>query len=523
MVFKSSIWFASGALLARACFALECSPTTIDKPDILGASILDLQASEVLDYTAFSTNPGVNNGGEFTVSFCNVTVVHTHPGWNDKITTHVWLPVDWNGRFHGLGGGGYATGHDSIYLPYSVARGFAAASTDGGLPNGDSLIPVNLGWALSSRNNVNWYLLENYAYKATIEMAEIGKQITTSYYKKPPVYSYFSGCSGGGRQGLAMAQRFPDAFDGILSVAPAIDIETFIPAGWWPRQVMNQHQIPISTCEADGFVKEAIKACDKLDGVEDGIISLPSACKATASDFVGQKYSCNGTWHALTASGAKVVQAVWSGSGQNGYPGLNKDADITFYVPKACYSKAECMNVPSMLFESWIKHLIAKDSDYAIDGMTEAQFFDGLRYSKANYGGMLATNNPDLSSFEAKGGKMISWIGLADEAIPPDGIISYYQQVLSKDANAHYFYRLFEAPGVGHCSGGLGPIPNKALDQLIDWVEMGVAPDKLHAVNGTDNTARDLCPYPQHQVYIGGDPRKPESFTCAEEDSSCGF
>lgn len=508
-------------LLLGATTALECSPASIPQPDVLGATILDLQASEAHNYSAYSLGPGSNDGGRYTVSFCNVTVVHTHPGWNDTVTTQVWLPLnDWNGRFQGLGGGGYSTGFGSIYLTYAVSQGFAAASTDGGVPQPPgaiTTIATDLSWALSSEGNVDWFLLENYAYKATGDMADIGKQITQSYYGRLAEFSYFNGCSGGGRQGLAMAQRFPEAFDGILAVAPAINIETFIPAAFWPTLVMNLDEVYPSPCEIDGFVSAAIEACDGLDGIEDGIISMPHLCNVTAFDFIGHTYTCNGTQHSLSSSGAKVVQAAWSGSGKKGYPGLNKDATLSSsYISTECSGNDTCHGPGSPLFGNWILYLVAKDPTLSLADMTQAEFFQFLAESKTDYASMLAANNPDVSEFNANGGKLIAWQGLADEVIPPGGLVDYYAQVLEQDATAQDFFRYFQAPGVGHCYGGPGPVPNAALTQLMDWVERGIAPDTLHATRGSNNTSRDLCPYPLQQRYVGGDPRNATSFTCAE-------
>lgn len=519
MLLQTAVRLSLSALLLGATAALECSPASIRRPDVPGTTILDLQASEAHNYSAYSLGPGTNDGGRYTLSFCNVTVVHTHPGWNDTVTTQVWLPLnDWNGRFQGLGGGGYSTGFGPTYLAYAVARGFAAASTDGGVPQPPgavTTIATDLSWALSSKGNVDWFLLENYAYKATSDMAEIGKKVTQSYYGREAKYSYFSGCSGGGRQGLAMAQRFPEAFDGILAVAPAINIETFIPAGFWPTLVMNLNGEYPSPCEIDGFVSAAVKDCDGLDGIKDGIISRPDLCNVTAFDFIGHHYTCNGTQHSLTPSGAKVVQAAWSGSGKNGYPGLNKDAALSASsIITECSVNGTCHSPGSPLYGNWISYLVAKDPTFALDNMTVAEFFEFLAESKADYASMLAANNPDLSEFNANGGKIITWQGLADEAIPPAGMVDYYTQVLEHDATAPDFFRLFEAPGVGHCFGGPGPIPNPALDQLMDWVESGIAPDTLHATRGSNNTSRDLCPYPLQQRYVGGDPRNATSFTC---------
>lgn len=140
-----------------------------------------------------------------------------------------------------------------------------------------------------------------------------------------------------------------------------------------------------------------------------------------------------------------------------------------------------------------------------------------LHASTTQYASFVGNTESDLSSFKAHGGNMITWHGLADEAIPPKGTIKYYEEVLEKDPEAHNFYRFFEAPGVAHCYGGLGPIPNGAMSQLVAWVEDDDAPATLHATAGQNNTARDLCPYPLQQKYIGRDPRKPASFTCARK------
>lgn len=511
------------AILAEIASASRCSPAFIEKPDLVGVSILDIQAQEAHNFSAVSLGPGTNEGGRYTISFCNVTVTYTHPGWNDNVHTQVWLPLEgWNGRFQALGGGGYSTGFGATYLTYAVAQGFASASTDGGLPAGDGLstIPTDLSWARSSDGNVNWLLLDNYASKATHDMSVIGQQITKSYYEKPANYSYFAGCSGGGRQALMMAQKYPDVFDGILAVAPAINLQTFIPAGYWASQVMHETGVYPSPCEVDAFTEAAVKACDRLDGVEDGIISFPDHCKIKAADLVGKNYTCNGVQKTFSASSAKVIQAAWSGSRsvseQYGWFGINKDAKISSnYVPTTCSANNTCHSAGGALFGNWFKYLVAKDPSFETNNMTEKQFFEALHSSLVDYTSMLGNSDPNLSNFKGAGGKIISWHGLADEAIPPNGSISYYEEVLKGDSNAHDFYRFFEAPGVAHCYGGPGPIPNGAMSQLIEWVENDHAPAVLHATKGSNNTMRDLCPYPLRQKYIGGDSRKASSFTCA--------
>ncbi|OJJ88202.1 uncharacterized protein ASPGLDRAFT_78800 [Aspergillus glaucus CBS 516.65] len=457
----------------RLSSASKRSPAFIGKPDLVGAKIIDVQAEEVHSYSATSLGPGTNDGGRYTINFCNITVTHTHPGWNDTINTQA------------LGGGGYSTGFGSIYLTYAVSKGFASASTDGDVAVGEGAIPTNLSWALSNKENVNWFLLEDYASKATNDMAVIGKQVTKSYYQAAPSYSYFSGCSGGGRQGLIMAQNYPDAFDDIMASSPAIHLEAFIPAGFWPEQLMNQNGVFPPPCEVEAFTAAAVKSCDRMDGVEDGIISSPNLCTVQAHDFVGQNYTCNGTQETLSAAGARIVQAAWPGSGKHGWFGLNKDTTLSSSsIPTECRANGTCYSTGSELFGSWISYLIAKDPDFVLENMTNSNFFDGLRYSTSHYAPMLAGANPDLSGFKTNGGKMIAWHGLADEVIPHKGSEQYYEEVLEKD-EAYEFFRFFEAPGVGHCYGGLGPVPNDALAQLMEWVEKDVSPDTLAATKGT--------------------------------------
>lgn len=522
MVALSSRLLALGAILFGLSSASRCSPSVIEKPEMVGASILGIQAQEVHNYSASSLGLGTNEVGRYTISFCNVTVTHTHPGWNDEINTQIWLPLkEWNGRFQGLGGGGYSAGLGSIYLTYAVAQGFASASTDGGVDTGSgpSTMPTDLSWVLSSEGNINWSLLEDYATKATNDMAIIGQQITKSYYRQSANYSYFAGCSGGGRQALMMAQKYPDVFDGILAVAPAINIQRLIPSGFWASLVMQETDAYPAPCEVSAFIEAATKACDGLDGVEDGIISSPELCTIKASDFTGKNYSCHGVEKTFTASNAKVIQAAWSGSQsvskQYGWHGLNKDADISSnYVSTSCSGNGTCHATDSDLLGSWFKYLVAKSPAFRISSMTKNQFFNALHSSIRDYTSMLGSNDADLSNFKRSGGKMISWHGLTDEIIPPNGTTEYYESVLKGDPRAHKFYRSFEAPGVGHCFGGLGPVPNEAMSQLIDWVENDHAPAVLHATKGSNNTARDLCPYPLRQKYIGGDSRNATSFNC---------
>ncbi|PLB45129.1 tannase and feruloyl esterase [Aspergillus steynii IBT 23096] len=514
----------SQALLSPVGGTPLCSSSTFKFPELKGAEVVSISANAVHNFTALSLKPSSPEPRSYTIDFCNTTVTYTHPGWNDTINVEVWLPLEhqnWNGRLEALGGGGYSAGFGSLVLTQAVAEGFVAVDTDGGHEPGPYAAQKPGDWVLTSPGNVNLHLLEDFGSRSLYDMTIIGKAITEAYFGRPPRYSYFGGCSGGGRQGLMIAQRYPDQYDGILSLAPAINIENLIPAGYWAQQVMKGLGVYPSPCEINAFTNAAIEACDMLDGVKDGIISAPDLCDFNPHSVVGQSIPCNETERRVfTEAGANVVEAAWAGprnpAGNIGWFGLNKDASLTAtYINTEC-SNGTCSAAPSELLSSWFPYFVAKDLEFEISNMTIAEFFAALQLSDREYDSMMAAASPDLSGFRDAGGKMISWHGLADETIPPNGSIAYYQQVLELDPSADEFYRLYEAPGVGHCVGGSGPFPRYALEELIAWVEQGVVPETLNA-SRADGTVRPLCPYPSQQIYEGGDASDTSSFACSSK------
>lgn len=490
--------------------AAKCSLTAISSPQIFGIDILDVEAKEVHNYTTFSLRPGSSEVSYPIIDFCNVTVAYTHPGWHDIIHVSIWLPLQgWNERLQALGGGGYNAGFGGMYMAQAVAASYVAIETDAGRINDLALSQSPSTWALTSPGNLNLYLLEDFATRSLDEMSIIGKSITQSYYGSPARYSYFSGCSGGGRQGLELAQRYPEHYDGILAAAPAINIERFIPAAYWASQVMQNLNYYPPPCEVEAFTQRAIDACDALDGLKDGIISEPGLCGFDAHEVVGQTFSCSGVTLNFTTDGATIVQAAWTGprssSGRSGWYGISKDAALTAaYVVTQCPSNStsDCTAGPTSLLSDWFRYFVVKDPSWNISTMTDEQFFNFLEYSMDTYGHILGSSSSNLSLFDKAGGKMITWHGGADEIIPIKGTVAYYDEVLAKDARAADYYRFFEAPGVGHCIGGPGNIPNTAFDALVAWVERQVPPNYLKAVpQSKQGIPNNLYPYPLRQNY----------------------
>jgi pimeloyl-ACP methyl ester carboxylesterase len=521
-----SLVLALGQTLQAACTPPKtthaCSARNFKFPEMDGTAPVSIAAMPTYNYTATSLPPGSISMAPYTITFCNVSVTYTHPGTNDAVNVQVWLPLSpsfWNGRLQAVGGGGYSASFGSLYMTQAVANGYIALDTDAGHMRGSDHAQSPKEWALESPGKVDMHLVDNWGSTSLHEMAIIGKAVSESYYGTKPKYSYFTGCSGGGRQAMMIAQKYPADFDGLLAVAPAINIETFIPAGYWATQVMLDAGVMAAPCEVEAFTQAAVDACDALDGVEDGIISLPALCKFNPHSIVGRDFSCDGITRQYTKATATVVQAAWTGprsaDGKLGWFGLNKDASLTstYIVTTDCTSNGTCPLASANLLSEWMRYFSAMDPNWDASTMTKDQFLAYLQQSAHDYSPLLAADNPDLSAFQAARGRLIAWHGLADEVIPPNGTIAYMERVLKVNPKSTKFIRFYEAPGVGHCYGGAGAAPKDAFTQLVSWVEHGTVPVTLAAVDSAGRQ-RELCTFPLQQVYLGGNVSDSASFGC---------
>src|ERR1051325_4442655 len=183
---------------------------------------------------------------------CRVTATVTHPPASDRVKVFIGLPVtNWNGRFQGNGGGG-VFGGSAASLRGPVARGFAAGATDTGHEGGSG------SFALDANGRLNWQLIIDNAYLRIHEMTVVGKALTEKFYGKPARYSYFTGASTGGRQGLMEAQRYPEDYNGIFSGCPAVNWQRFVPAdGLWAQVVMNDAHNFVSSAKLNAATAAA--------------------------------------------------------------------------------------------------------------------------------------------------------------------------------------------------------------------------------------------------------------------------
>ncbi|KAE8152855.1 Tannase/feruloyl esterase, partial [Aspergillus avenaceus] len=396
---------------------LTCTPATIQAPTVPGADIHTLSAAWVTNYTSFAPGDFNYNGGDVAVQsakFCNITVTYTHPGYNDNITVETWLPASeqWNGRLQAIGGGGWAAGRfplTGVFMDGALGEGYATTTTDAGLGL-DTQGPLD--WALLSPGNFDYVTLNNFAARALNDQALIGKGLIQSFYGRAPEYSYWSGCSQGGRQGMMLAQRYPTAYDGIAASAPAQSITKFTSNLYYPIFMRLWHGVDPLTCELDYLTKEAIKACDPLDGVTDGLISNMTACNYDPYTAVNKTFECAGLNRTIPLSqgAALVAQAAWSGAhttdGRQLWYGYNPGTDITKFgaVP------GQNSSIPSE--DMWFNLFGAKNASFDTFAMSHEQYQEAFHSITQEFSSMFDAADPDLSAFKAAGGKLITYHGL---------------------------------------------------------------------------------------------------------------
>jgi feruloyl esterase len=318
-----------------------------------------------------------------------------------------------------VGGGGWRAGMfelSDMEMTGAVGEGYVTITTDGG-----HSAPDARDWALLSPGNINLYLLQDLASVSLNDVASIGKSLTQSFYGQLPKYSYWSGCSQGGRQGLMLAQRYPTAFDGIAASAPAINWGQLGVADYWPQLIMNLLGKYPHPCELESLTAAAVSACDGNDGVIDGIISDPDSCHFDPYTFAGTTINCDKTGHEMevTEAAAIVANAAWTGArssdGSFLWYGLNYDAPLTGPISISnteCYDNGTCIAAPFMISTDWIRLFIQKDPTFQFDNMTREDFDHIFHASVQKFTSIIGTNDPDLSEFRKAGGKMLTYHGL---------------------------------------------------------------------------------------------------------------
>jgi feruloyl esterase len=422
---------------------------------------------------------------------------------------------------------------------------------------------------------VNTTLWTDFASRGIHEMAVKTKALATAYYGSAPKYMYWDGFSTGGRQGLKEAQANPEDFDGILAGAPAINWSRFITSELYPQLVFQRDLggTPLSTAQQDLVSNAAINACDVVGGQHLGYLMEPSACQydptadasvlcpssggsSTSPDCVStvQAQALNKIWYGMTADGSVPSPSAdngWSGaaaslpSGTQRWFGLARGTSLYlagFGVPGGIGLTG--VNGPFTISSDQVA-LELQDPTVAGPNFINATGNGASNWKELSYGqlsnaydrgvalqgafGDINTDNPDLSAFQARSGKLLQYHGLADELIMPQGSINYYHRTLGQMgglAAVQPFYRLFLIPGFGHgtlngtanpLANNPAPAPGQLYAALTDWVENGVAPESIVLNSPFDvpvARSQPICAYPKKATYTGGDPNAAASYGC---------
>jgi hypothetical protein len=277
-----------------------------------------------------------------------------------------------------------------------------------------------------------------------------------------------------------------------------------------------------TNCELEAVRLAAIEACDGLDGLEDGIITLPGQCKFDASTAIGKSYNCSmtGVNTTITEAAATIAHWTWKGatSSRNEFLWYGLDVGASFLADAAttCSTNGTCTSSPLGFYDIWIRYFLMLDPSFDITTVDIPVFSKLFHQSVNRYDSIIGTSDTDLTYFKEAGGKLITWHGLADSLIAPNTTVSYAQRVYERDPEAGNYYRFFEAPGVDHCGGGAGWYPGSGMQSLIDWVEKGVAPTSLEArtQNGPAERSANLCLWPKSLHFVSGDVNEASSFEC---------
>lgn len=448
------------------------------------------------------------------------------------VATHVGielrLPItNWNGKFLEVGCGGHCGMYFSLLCKGPLRKGYACIASDMGHTNSTSpgtfLPTLEAAWAYNNlQAQVDW------AYRAAHVTALAGKAITHEYYHHDLAKSYFLGCSTGGREGLVESQRFPWDFDGIAAGAPVVNS-----GGWamdfiWAIAALTGKDGKPILGSADARMLHAavVAKCDMDDGVKDGIIGNPMACK-----FDPTVLQCNGgnTSSCLNGEQIEAVKKLYAGP-----PAAIVDRTTTM----GAIPGSELNWVPGSNSGSYwgVSHYVLDMFSYsafwpAPGPSWKLADFDFTRDYKrlGMYAALPNANNPDLRKFAAVGGKLISYFGMQDES--PGELPDYYdtvERVMGSRAATQSFFRVFMIPGMDHCFKGAGAFSIDYLSYLEAWVEKGQAPDKLIGIHadglqwGNDYPwdskvpiafTRPIYPYPTRAKYKGsGDPNDAANF-----------
>ncbi|TIA35488.1 Tannase 30 kDa subunit [Aureobasidium pullulans] len=561
---------ASVQSLAEVCTVENVQAALPANNTLLGIEPIasSVTANAVVNATTSGSGMMRRSTSAGTLTYCNVTVTYTHTGKDDKVVVQYAFPQpsDFQKRFYVAGGFAYELPSSTTGgLTYGAIGGITDAGYDAFTTSYDA---VNL----KGNGSINWDATYMFAYQGIGEMTSMGKAMANPFYGNnngTKIYTYFEGCSDGGRQGMSQVQRWGEEYDGAVIGAPAMR--------YAQQQVGHLTSVAVEhtmdhyppPCSMAKIVNATIAACDPLDGRTDGVISRTDLCKLhfDLDTLVGESYYCaattssslgfgfgkrdavagsststtpaqNGT---VTAADVAVVKGIYNGlhnlKGERAYISwqhgseVSTDADPTWNNNTSSWE----LNIPSTggEFVTRFVELIEEDNLSTLDGVTYDTIVDWMQTAFVRYMDSLQTTLPDLTPFQKSGGKLLHYHGESDPSVPPASSVHYWQSVRSimypESSYSHEqslqalqdWYQFYLVPGAAHCAANSlqpdGPFPEDNMATMIDWVENGTKPTGLNATVSAgqySGEVQKLCQWPTRPVW------KNDAWKCVNDQAS---
>ncbi|KAK6613948.1 tannase [Botrytis cinerea] len=527
---------ANAASLSDVCTISNVQAAIPANGTLLG---IDLIPSAVTAGAVYNASAGM--GSTATYTYCNVTVTYTHTGKNDKVIIKYAFPSpsDFENRFYVGGGGGYSLSSDATG---GLAYGAVGGATDAGYDAFDYSYDEVV---LYGNGSINWDATYMFGYQALGEMTLVGKSLTKGFYglsDDTKVYTYYEGCSDGGREGMSQVQRWGEEYDGVIAGAPAFRFSQQQVHHVFSSAVEHTLDYYPPPCEMDKIVNATIAACDPLDGRTDGVVSRTDLCMLNfnLSSIIGESYYCaattssslgfgfskraqgsttsttpeqNGT---VTAEAVAVAQAIYDGLHNSD----NQRAYLSWQIASNLGDAATTYNnetgswelsIPSTggMFVTKYVQLLDLDNLSDLDNVTYDTLVEWMNI-----------------------GMLLHYHGESDPSIPSASSVHYWQAVRSSmygDATAEEslealqdWYQFYLVPGAAHCGTNSlqpGPYPENNMEIMIDWVENGVKPTALNATVSSGTYAGEtqmLCQWPTRPLWQGNS----TTFDCVNDEDS---
>lgn len=437
--------------------------------------------------------------------FCRVAAT-LRPSVDSDIKIEVWLPTAWNGKFLAVGNSLWAGTIPFSSMGFAVAEGYATAGTDTGH------VGNNAAFAIGHPEKVI-----DLGYRSVHEMAAQAKSLINSFYGAAPQFSIWNGCSQGGRQGITAAVRYPTDFDGVIAGAAAVNWMN-LHAG---RMAANRaaNKTDAATIPQDKYAlihNAALAACDENDGVKDGLIENPLACR-----FDPKVVQCKGSdsTNCLTPAQVESARALYAPvldpkTGQEVLPGLVPGSEPTWALAAARRPVATALDA--------FRYIVFENPNWEPASFNAAT--DIERTLRVDRDDVLNSSSTDLKAFFDRGGKLLMYHGWSDAQITPLNSINYFQKVVARFGPqvAGTSIQLYMVPGMNHCNGGPGPDVFDKVGAMEQWMTTGTAPERIvasHFTNSGLDRTRPLCTLGRVAKWTGsGSSDDSWNFSCVAEN-----